>query len=382
MEGICGTCGQEHPLSESQVGFDKPEAYLSIPEQERLARASWTSDWCILDGRRRFLRGVLEIPVLDGGIPFGWGVWAEVDPDSSAAWARECSRKKHGDRAAFPAVLDSAIWGYPAHHLQPGSIHLLVQPSRDPSLRPTLVATDPEHPLAQEQQHGITRQRALDLLAPVLHYEPTDRPWFATLERSGWELDDAARAFAEHRLGVYWVPPEGERQSVRPGEQVKLLFNIATAAPDGGTHLHGERMWVNVDGEQGSLLTGRLANHPFEPGRMSLGLRLWFGAEHILDIIHADGSQASESHGLIRCDSHGVSQPAFVCRHLATGDGRGFHVAHAPDTDNPRPDAWCDSCNRIFLEEGGEWTDRAAKAAQVTILCAACYDAAQASSSA
>jgi hypothetical protein len=380
MKVICGTCGREHPAGETQVGFVEPEAYLGIPEQERLERASLTADWCIIDGRRRFLRGVLEIPVLDGGIPFGWGVWVEVDPGSSRAWERECSRERQGEVAAFPAVLDSNLWGYPQHHLQPGPIHLVVQPSSDPSQRPTLMATDPDHPLTQEQQHGITRQRALDLLAPVLHQDPTADPWFATIERSGWTLDDAAGAFAEHKLGVYWVPPEEDRQSIRPGDLVKLLFSIATAAADGGTKLHRERMWVNVDGQQGSLYTGRLANHPFEPGRMARGLRVWFGAEHILDIIDADGKTASENHGLIRCAAHGMSKPAFVCRHLATGEGRGFHVAHAPDRDDPRPDAWCDSCDRIFLQEGGEWTDLAAKAAQATVLCAACYDAAEAAS--
>jgi len=372
---ICGTCGREHPLGEAQVGFAKPEAYLRLAAEERLARASLTADWCILDGQRRFLRGVLEIPVLDGGGPFGWGVWVEVDPASSHAWARECSRKEEGDAAPFPAVLDSDIWGYPLDDLQGRPIHVLVQPSRDPSQRPTLTATDPDHPLAREQQHGITRQRAADLLAPVLHRKPTGPPWFATLERSGWSLDDAAEAFAE-RNEVYWLPPE--RRSVEHGEQVKLLFRIATAAPDGGTKLHVERMWVTMDGQEGGIYTGRLANHAFEPGRTALGMRLWFGAEHIVDIDHGDGRRASESHGLIRCRSHGVSQPAFVCCHLATGKGRGFHVAHPADRENPRPDAWCDSCNRAFLRDGGEWKGRAAKEAKVTAVCAACYDAAEA----
>jgi len=135
-------------------------------------------------------------------------------------------------------------------------------------------------------------------------------------------------------------------------------------------------MWVRVDGESGSFFTGCLANDPRAPGRMARGLRVWFGAEHIVDILRADGGQASALHRLVRCDAHGSTQPAFVCRHLATGEDLGFHAANEPG--NPRPEAWCDACDQILREEGWEWTDRAEQAVRITLLCAACYDAAEA----
>jgi hypothetical protein len=366
MAAVCGSCGQEHALEDLQIGFVAPEAYLSIPEEERAERASVTLDWCILDGKRCFLRGVFEVPILGGGTPFGWGAWVEVEESFYRAWAA-------GRRAPFPAQVDSELWGYPRH---PGPIQALVQPSGDAAIRPALMATDPEHPLTSEQQHGISRQRALDLLAPVLHSEPGGPPFLATLVASGWTLDD--RAFAERSGGLYWLPPEAERLAVQAGELVQLLFRIATEGTDGGTDEHVERMWVRVDGRSGDLFTGRLVNDPHAPGRMARGLRVWFGTEHVVDIVHGDGSQASTLHQLVRCGTHGMSQPSFVCRHVATGEGLGFHTSQNPDS--VRPDAWCDACDEVFLAEGGEWTERAEEKAHITLLCAGCYDEAKARS--
>lgn len=75
----------------------------------------------------------------------------------------------------------------------------------------------------------------------------------------------------------------------------------------------------------------------------------------------------------IECEEHGHREVAFVCQHLANGQGLGFH--QAIDDDDPCvlfPDAWCDSCEAIRDSEGG-WTDRAQSAAAIRILCSGCY---------
>lgn len=79
----------------------------------------------------------------------------------------------------------------------------------------------------------------------------------------------------------------------------------------------------------------------------------------------------SEPTTAIHCPNHGESHATFVCVHLATSDGRGFYYAASPD--DPRPDAWCYDCDLGLLKEG-EWTERLEEAAQITILCAGCYD--------
>lgn len=60
-----------------------------------------------------------------------------------------------------------------------------------------------------------------------------------------------------------------------------------------------------------------------------------------------------------------------MCRHLAEGRGRGFHVADE-DPDDPWPDAWCDACEAA--SNGGEWDDEAIAFAGARALCSGCYE--------
>lgn len=83
----------------------------------------------------------------------------------------------------------------------------------------------------------------------------------------------------------------------------------------------------------------------------------------------------------VHCGQHGAQPATFVCQHLArsirTGVAVGFHVSgENPGTE--RPDAWCNDCERIRVDEGGEWNDRSETFAGITLLCGRCYDRAHA----
>lgn len=75
---------------------------------------------------------------------------------------------------------------------------------------------------------------------------------------------------------------------------------------------------------------------------------------------------------LVLCHAHGMSHATFVCRHLQFGYGIGFHAAD-DDPADPRPDAWCDHCAALLAQEGG-WTERLREFADLTVICAGCYD--------
>lgn len=77
----------------------------------------------------------------------------------------------------------------------------------------------------------------------------------------------------------------------------------------------------------------------------------------------------SDSESQIECACHGRTPSTFVCEHLQTGAGCGFHDSGAED--DPWPDAWCDSCN-VVLERDGEWTDD--NSPELAILCTGCYE--------
>lgn len=78
----------------------------------------------------------------------------------------------------------------------------------------------------------------------------------------------------------------------------------------------------------------------------------------------------------IVCDVHGETPATFACWHIADGIACGFH--HDADAPGPWPDAWCDACDERLADNGGEWTEEAEEAADVTARCTHCYEAARA----
>jgi hypothetical protein len=60
----------------------------AIPEDEREARCSLETDWCVIDAERFFIRGCLDIRVHGEIDPFSWGVWVCVSPQDFKEYAR------------------------------------------------------------------------------------------------------------------------------------------------------------------------------------------------------------------------------------------------------------------------------------------------------
>jgi len=116
---------------------------------------SGSGERCVVDGRDHYIRGRIQIPVIDTGATFTWGVWVNPSRDSYRELVR---RWNDADRAAqppFPAWLSTPLSVYPVPTLLlRTSVH--VQPTPD---RPLVVLEPTDHPLAIEQRQGITLHR-------------------------------------------------------------------------------------------------------------------------------------------------------------------------------------------------------------------------------
>ena len=78
---------------------------------------------------------------------------------------------------------------------------------------------------------------------------------------------------------------------------------------------------------------------------------------------------------VIDCGIHGRQQIAFTCTHIAHGllDGTTPGFVIAPDGDEALPMAWCDLCEVMVVELGGNWSEEASERAEWKMLCAGCY---------
>ena len=81
---------------------------------------------------------------------------------------------------------------------------------------------------------------------------------------------------------TFFIPSRSERENLRPGDLVKLVFEIVDPQlPEPGA----ERMWVEVTGVEDGRYIGALNNVPSTITTISLGDRVDFGPEHIISTL-------------------------------------------------------------------------------------------------
>ena len=147
---------------------DAPAYWYGLPPEEREARAELTTDQCVIDGKSFFLRGNLEIPITGSNDKLVWGVWVSVSEESF--WRATELWETEGRESEMPYFgwLSNAL---PAYDAETISMKARLK-TRPVGLRPLVDLLPTEHPLSQEQQHGITYERVREIANTVLHTKP------------------------------------------------------------------------------------------------------------------------------------------------------------------------------------------------------------------
>jgi hypothetical protein len=146
------------------IRFGLPGAIHDLTDEERAGRTRLTDDFAVLDDNRFYVRGLLELPIPELESHFGYGVWLEIEqPD----FAHLLKHWKDPDQSEFPGTP-----GLLANELEPyaptNGLRVLLQPvSAD--LLPSVAVLDAAHPLAIDQQSGISGADSDRLASTVLH---------------------------------------------------------------------------------------------------------------------------------------------------------------------------------------------------------------------
>jgi len=160
----CSCCGETltGPLA---WHFEAPESWLRLSPKDRKTRGELSSDQCVIDNEHFFVRGLVEIPVVDSAEPFAWGVWVSLSKQNFDR-ARELWNNQ--DRVNEPACFGwfcNSIPGYPETLHLKTAVH-----SRDVGVRPYIELEATGHSLAQEQRNGITMERVRQLAEQMHHH--------------------------------------------------------------------------------------------------------------------------------------------------------------------------------------------------------------------
>ncbi len=143
------------------LGFSWPDDVAALAPAEQKQRTVATSEMCILDDNRRFVRGVIAIPleVVDRRAEAAaFGVWVEMDGANFQAY-QGASLGDGAIVARLPGRLANEIKGFG----DTSALEVQVIPQSGDT-RPLIEPTDRSHKLAERQQTGVTMATWVELV--------------------------------------------------------------------------------------------------------------------------------------------------------------------------------------------------------------------------
>ncbi|QKW39371.1 DUF2199 domain-containing protein [Actinomadura sp. NAK00032] len=161
---VCSGCGERHDELPMHYGSGAP-AYWSDAVAEH-PESELTSDQCVIEGAHFFVKGLVEIPVVGGGV-FSWAVWVSLSPQNFVRMGELWETPGREQAEPYFGWLASELYLYerPTLNLKT-NVH-----TRPVGERPFVQLEPTDHPLAVEQRSGITRERVQWFAEQILHAE-------------------------------------------------------------------------------------------------------------------------------------------------------------------------------------------------------------------
>jgi hypothetical protein len=120
-----------------------------------------TEDFCVLGGTHYFVRCVLQLPILGKqDAVFGFGTWATLSKQNFSRYVDTFDSGAQGDLGPWFGWFSNRLKDYPDTLNLKCQVH-----PRAGRQRPLIELERTEHPLAVEQQNGITFDRLLAIYA-------------------------------------------------------------------------------------------------------------------------------------------------------------------------------------------------------------------------
>ena len=145
-------------------GAEFPDYYFSVPPEERPDRIEITESLCVVDGTHFFIRGRVEIPVIDTEETFCWNVWASVSETNFRRTNEMWNDPERVNEPAYFGWLQTSLPCYP----ETLSIKIMLH-TQELGIIPQVELIEEGHALTQEQQQGITWQRVTQLVETAMH---------------------------------------------------------------------------------------------------------------------------------------------------------------------------------------------------------------------
>ena len=154
----CKTCGAVHPERPTCFGFDAPTVVSQLSDADRERRVAISSDQCILDDEHFFIIGTLDLPIQGSDEILRWIAWSTLSRPNFERASELWSVDGRESEPPYSGWLSNRIPGFP----DTLNVKLLVH-TAPLGCRPKFEVVE-EHPIGDAQRHGITDERADELI--------------------------------------------------------------------------------------------------------------------------------------------------------------------------------------------------------------------------
>jgi hypothetical protein len=159
----CSCCGQHH--GELPLSFTAPAPDYWTSDLHDDPDSELSSDQCVIKKRVFFVRGLIEIPVIDTGEVFTRGVWVSLNEKN---FIRASQLWHVSGRESEPPYFGWLSTELPLY--SPTTIELKTNlHTRPVGERPAVELEPTAHPLAVEQRNGNTHARDQEISQTLLH---------------------------------------------------------------------------------------------------------------------------------------------------------------------------------------------------------------------
>lgn len=164
MSWRCHICGEQLEEPPTCFGSEPPWRAL-VSEQDFDSKVELTADQCVVEKRAFFVRGHIEIPILQTDDHLVFSVWSSLSEQSFRHMTERWHDADRSDDPPYFGWLSSVISVYP----DTVNLKLAVQ-SCAPGVVPIFRVRTDSHPLAIDQRNGITVGRWHKLAHELLEH--------------------------------------------------------------------------------------------------------------------------------------------------------------------------------------------------------------------
>ncbi|GAB1770612.1 DUF2199 domain-containing protein [Priestia aryabhattai] len=159
------TCEHPPPALPMSYTSEAPFYYYEASEDEKQNDFELYSEICIMNQEHFFVRGCVEIPVLNEEDPFIWNIWVSLSEENFHRMINLWESDEREHEPPYFGWFSVSIPGYPETLNLKTNVH-----TRPVGTRPLIELEPTDHPLAIEQREGITLERIKDIQKQLATY--------------------------------------------------------------------------------------------------------------------------------------------------------------------------------------------------------------------